>query len=79
MARYTTGRTFVDAYVITAIDVSTPQGTRLLLETGTTVTASALLLARYTPQPGDYWVMQQDGRLAIVAKHIFEKRHTLTD
>lgn len=79
MARYTTGRSLADAYVITAIDASTPQGTRLLLETGSTVTASTLLLARYAPQPGDYWVVQQDGRIAIVAKHVFEKRYTLAN
>ncbi|HEU5047114.1 MAG TPA: hypothetical protein VFT64_04640 [Rickettsiales bacterium] len=75
MASYTTGRYLADAYVINTIGQPNAQGTPLLLDNGTTVTASRLLISRFSPRPGDYWVIQEDGRISIIAKSVFEKNY----
>ena len=37
------------------------------------------MLSRITPQPGDYWVMQEDGYEYLNPKHVFERKYHLVE
>lgn len=61
-----------------------PAGSRRLLIDGNdghrwTVTATAEMLARMTPVPGDYWVIQEDGYAYLNPKAVFERKYSAVE
>lgn len=48
----------------------------LALENGENVTATAGMLARTTPEPGDYWVIQEDGYVYLNPREVFERKYS---
>jgi hypothetical protein len=48
-------------------------------EETTDVTATHEMLARYTPVPGDYWVVQADGYVYLNPKDVFERKYEPMD
>lgn len=69
----------VDAFVILGI---TPKLDgeilyhELKLDNGQRVRADGPLLARMTPQIGDYWVIQSDGYVYLNPKAVFERKYS---
>lgn len=47
----------------------------LHLEDGKLVSPNAGMLARMTPQIGDYWVIQDDGYIYLNPKDVFERKY----
>jgi hypothetical protein len=47
----------------------------LVLENGITVTATSEMTCRMKPQPGDFWVISEDGHISILPKRVHEKRY----
>lgn len=43
------------------------------------VTATPEMLARMIPQPGDYWVVQEDGYTYLNPKDVFERKYRLDE
>jgi hypothetical protein len=72
----------VNAYVIERVSEPDPaNGSRVLLlsnaaELQATHVADAPMLARYTPVPGDYLVVQADGYRYINPKDVFERKYS---
>ncbi len=52
------------------------QGLVLHLENGGEVIATDEMMARMTPQTGDYWVMQPDGYVYLNPKEVFERKYS---
>lgn len=48
----------------------------LELTNGERVVAPPEVFARYGPQPGDYWVVQEDGYAYINPRHVFERKYS---
>jgi hypothetical protein len=65
----------VDAFPILEVGPALTQGRRLVLSTGEIVQANTGMLARYVPQPGDYWVTQDDGYSYLNPKAVFERKY----
>ena len=49
------------------------------LENGENQLATSGMLARYTPVPGDYWVIQSDGYVYLNPKEVFERKYHTVD
>jgi hypothetical protein len=74
--KYVTRRCVADVHAI--MEVGTPHADgdqALVLDNGITVTATHEMTVRIKPQPGDYWVIQDDGYISVLAKRIFQKRY----
>lgn len=80
--KYQANPVIVDAYKI--VSVGEPRAhdgiawwsVDLALENGENVTADYKMLARYTPSPGDYWVIQEDGYVYLNPREIFERKYS---
>ncbi len=48
----------------------------LALRNGQNVKADARMLARMTPVPGDYWVIQSDGYVYLNPKEVLERKYS---
>jgi hypothetical protein len=77
--KYIANPVVVDAFQIIGLDDcvgmrETPVD--VLLEDGRTVEADPEMLARMTPQIGDYWVVQSDGYTYLNPKEVFERKYS---
>ena len=80
MQKYQANPITVEAAVITqVIPVLCTGGAHLTLDDGQTTTATAAMLSRYEPVPGDYWVVQDDGYEYVNPKSVFERKYSLID
>lgn len=74
--RYVANPVEVDAYEIADVGELNSDGSRdIVLSTGVIEPADKGMLARYTPQPGDYWVKQADGYVYVNPKAVFERKY----
>ncbi len=64
----------VDAWRIEAVELHDDYAL-LTLEGGGKNNATAAMLARMTPQVGDYWVLQSDGYVYLNPKDVFERKY----
>ncbi len=48
----------------------------LALENGENTHATAEMLARMTPEPGDYYVIQEDGYTYLNPRAVFERKYS---
>jgi hypothetical protein len=65
----------VEASPILEVGPALTQGRRLVLATGEIVQADSGMLARYIPEPGDFWVTQSDGYQYVNPKTVFERKY----
>ena len=67
----------VNAFEITHVgEIQREDLSRILtLENGVCATATAAMLARMTPVPGDYWVIQGDGYEYINPRAVFKRKY----
>ncbi len=92
MARYQANPVIVDAHKIVSVstvfknDTVQRDGTwdkegsrHLALDNGENVTATADMLARMTPEPGDYWVKQEDGYIYLNPCDVFQRKYSLIE
>jgi hypothetical protein len=76
--RYQAKPVFVEAFLIIAVSVILPDGTRVChLAGGEMKVAHEAMMARYVPSAGDYWVRQEDGYEYINPKDVFERKYAL--
>lgn len=76
--RYVAKPVVVDAFTILKVHPLADQGGdfRVLeLENGDLVQADKGMLARMTPEAGDYWVIQADGYVYLNPKDVFERKY----
>lgn len=66
----------VRARQITAVDLLPAGGAHLTLADGGAATATPEMLARITPEAGDYLVEQLDGYLYLNPKDVFERKYS---
>ena len=68
----------VDAFEILSVSKEGQVGGSLALklDTGNIVVADTPMMARYKPQPGDYWVRQADGYVYLNPKDVFERKYS---
>jgi hypothetical protein len=87
--KYQANPVVVEAHRIVSVgpvrgnDVILPDGTwekegsqHLALDNGENVIASAAMRARMEPEPGDYWVKQEDGYIYLNPKDVFERKYS---
>lgn len=87
MPKYIANPVVVDAYKITEVfnaptsKLSTPVGAKICvrLENGEEKYPDDGMTARYTPKPGDYWVIQSDGYIYINPKDVFLRKYSLQE
>jgi len=68
----------VDAFKITVVGPVADRSSferNLQLEDGNWVQASKEMMARMTPEVGDYWVIQSDGYVYLNPKEVFERKY----
>jgi hypothetical protein len=65
----------VEAFPILEVGPALTLGRRLVLSTGEIVQADSGMLARYIPEPGDFWVTQSDGYQYVNPKAVFERKY----
>lgn len=67
----------VQAHEITGVGPKDAEGNApLILANGAHVTATPEMMARHTPAPGDYWVVQADGYVYINPRAVFERKYS---
>jgi hypothetical protein len=66
----------VHAFPITNVGPVLDDGSRWLDLEGAPTLASAEMMARMTPQVGDYWVVQSDGYVYLNPKDVFERKYS---
>jgi hypothetical protein len=66
----------VHARQVTAVDPAPDGSAHLTLADGGTATATPEMLARITPEAGDYLVEQLDGYLYLNPKDVFERKYS---
>jgi hypothetical protein len=75
MSQYTAKPVTVTAHRIVGVGALETDGSmHLALENGQNVIATPRMLARYSPLPWDYWVIQQDGYEYLNPAAVFERR-----
>src|SRR5437762_2637689 len=75
--QYKANPVVVDAFIIVLVGPISPAGSMdLALQTGEKVHASKQMIARYIPQEGDYWVIQEDGYVYVNPKDVFERKYS---
>lgn len=69
----------VDAYVVSSVGPKDDSGGAELffMHKAEPTHADAGMLARYTPVPGDYFVIQSDGYGYVNPKDVFERKYEL--
>ena len=78
--KYQANPVIVDAFTIVSVGLLHGDSCPLVLDNGEHVIASSAMLARYTPVPGDYWVIQEDGYIYVNPKEVFERKcHPLNE
>ena len=74
---YIANPVIVTAYKIIEIeDKDDDLDYHLTLENGEKVSAGIDLYFRYTPEVGDYWVIQSDGYIYLNPKDVFERKYS---
>ncbi len=73
--KYVGNPIIIDAFEIIGVDVSSEQKIITVSE-GTSVACEHAMFARYTPVPGDFLVVQEDGYMYFTPKHVFERKYT---
>jgi hypothetical protein len=77
MMKYRANPVEVDAFRIAEVGPNVEGGGRTLrLDDGQVVLATPEMMARLTPAPGDYWVVQADGYVYLNPKDVFERKYT---
>lgn len=81
MAKYIAQPVVVDAFVINEVGEPNENGNRIVTcSEDRTFVVSLDMLARITPQPGDYVVVQQaDGYTYLNPKDVFERKYARQD
>lgn len=80
--KYQANPVIVDAHKIISVGEPIPHGgikhwkMSVALENGDNEIADAGMMARYIPEPGDYWVIQSDGYTYLNPKEIFERKYS---
>jgi hypothetical protein len=78
--KYTANPVEVDAYKILEVgpEADRSAGERILKLDGGPgmVICDKPMMARYTPNPGDYWVIQSDGYPYLNPKEVFERKYS---
>lgn len=75
--KYQANPVIVDAFKIVDISATKEDGTMdMALENGENVTAAPEMLVRIPVQPGDYWVVQDDGYIYLNPKAVFERKYS---
>lgn len=79
--KYVANPVIVTARVIKTVGDMDPSSNRMLsLEDDQVVTVSNAMLSRMVPDPGDYYVEQEDGYVYLNPKAVFERKYSpLTD
>ena len=76
--RYQANPVQVEAQIIVGVGPILMDGSmNLALQNGQSVNANKGMIARYTPQEGDYWVQQSDGYLYVNPKEVFERKYSI--
>jgi hypothetical protein len=76
--QYKANPVLVDAFVINQInEIYKSEDLLLTLEGGDEVVATKEMMSRYTPNVGDYWVIQADGYIYLNPKDVFERKYSL--
>ena len=65
----------VEAFQITGTEDMADGTLRLTLETGKALYPDKVILARYIPTVGDYWVIQEDGYTYVNSRDVFERKY----
>lgn len=65
----------VDAYRIVNVTEVPGGGVKLDLDSTEVVFPKPEMIARMTPVPGDYWVIQEDGYIYLNPKDVFERKY----
>lgn len=74
--KYQANPVIVEAHTIVSVgDRNTLGDTPLALSNGENVTATGDMTARYQPQAGDYWVIQEDSYVYLNPKEVFERKY----
>ena len=75
--KYQANPVIVDAFRIARVHKPAQDGSMLLgTECGRDLTAEREMMARMTPQVGDYWVIQSDGYVYLNPKDVFERKYS---
>ncbi len=75
--KYKANPVIVDAFVIEDKSEMDKKGNiQLLLDNEEEVTANGAMTARYVPNIGDYWVVQEDGYAYLNPKDVFERKYS---
>jgi hypothetical protein len=76
--RYRAKPVLVEAFIIIAAGLIERDGSMVChLASGEMKVADKGMLARYIPEPGDYWVRQADGYEYLNPKDVFEGKYEL--
>lgn len=76
--KYVANPVEVDAFEILAVKfVKGQEGAYLELDNGLSKIALPEMMARMTPKPGDYWVVQSDGYVYLNPKEVFERKYSM--
>ena len=74
--RYIANPVEVNAFVIVSVGpLLFDLARRVATADGQNRVASAEMLARFSPEPGDYWVIQSDGYEYLNPKAVFERKY----
>jgi hypothetical protein len=66
----------VEAHIIIGAGPVLPNGSmHCALQNGENAVADKSKLARFIPQAGDYWVIQEDGYVYLNPKDVFERKY----
>ena len=75
--KYRANPVIVDAFVIEdKSEIDEKGNMQLLLGNEEEVTANGAMTARYIPNIGDYWVVQEDGYAYLNPKDVFERKYS---
>lgn len=80
--KYTANPVEVDAFKIVSFDkkdkdfAEDNSNSTVTLDDGRTVVLDDAMLARMTPKPGDYFVVQSDGYEYLNPKDVFERKYS---
>lgn len=76
--KYVANPVEVDAFEILAVKFTKDKPAAYLeLDNGLGAWATPEMMARMSPKPGDYWVVQADGYEYLNPKAVFERKYSL--
>lgn len=74
--KYVANPVLVDAFEISAVGSREADNSRDILHAGGRGLATAEMLSRYTPKPGDFWVVQADGYVYLNPRAVFLRKYS---